>query len=85
MTKKEFKERCSVHEYGKGQKKRTAIYFDWSEGYKYMVKATVEDVKRPELFNILYDWVFNEIQPRWYVEYKYAFTDAERFKVSIMG
>ena len=92
MTKKEFKERCSFHEYGKGQNKRNAVYFDWKDdyenhihGFKFMVKAPVKEVKKQELFNILYDWVINEQPVPWYVEYRYAYTDDKRFKVSLMG
>ena len=92
MTKKEFKELCSFHEYGRGKIKRNAIYFDHKydfdnkvNGYKFMVKARVENEKKAGLFNVLYDWVTKEIQPSWWVEYKYASTDQDRFKVSIMG
>lgn len=92
MTKKEFKERCSFHEYGRGKIKRNAIYFDWKSdfdnkavGFKFMVKARVENCLKSELFDILYKWV-NGIEPvPWYAEYKYAMTDQQRFKVSIMG
>ena len=90
MSKKSFKEMCSFHEYGKGKTKRNAIYFDWKEndegrGFKYMVKARVENATKKELFDVLYDWVANEVQPPWYVEYRYAHVDEKRFKVSIMG
>ena len=95
ITKKKFRELCSFHEYGKGQTKRNAIYFDWLpwngdvenhiEGYKYMVKARVENAKKSELFDILYNWVVNEVPVPWYVEYRYAHTDDKRFKVSLMG
>lgn len=94
MTKKEFKKKCSFHEYGKGKKKRNAIYFDWMSeevgnkfivGFKYMVKGTVEDLLKTELFNYFYEWVINEKILPWYIEYHYASTDEKRFKVSIMG
>ena len=94
MTKKEFKELCSFHEYGRGKIKRNAIYFDWKTdfsnklnivGYKYMVKARVENAKKTELFDILYNWVMNEKQVPWYVEYRFASTEQDRFKVSITG
>lgn len=87
MTKKEFKELCSFHEYGGGMKKRNAIYCGYKPeyGFKYMVKGSVINLKKNELFNVLYDWVMNEKQPPYYVEYKYAHTDDERFKVSLMG
>jgi hypothetical protein len=92
MTKKEFKELCSFHEYGRGKNKRNAIYFDWKSdyenngvGYKFMVKANVENEKKAGLFDVLYDWVNNEKQPPWWVEYRFASTDKDRFKVSLMG
>ncbi len=86
MSKKDFKLKCSFHEYGRGKNKKNAIYFDYNfHGYKYMVKANIEDCKRNELLNILYDWIFNDIVPPWYVFYKYAPTDNERFKVSLIG
>lgn len=90
MSLKEFKKRCSVHQYGRGYSKKNAIYFDWEEtsngrGFKFMVKAHIKNAKRVELYRILYNWVTNGIQPPYYVEYKYASTDSERFKVSLMG
>ena len=90
MTKKDFKEKCDVHEYGRGYKKRNAIYFDWQDtsngrGFKFMVKAPITNAKRVELYKILYDWVTKAIQPPYYVEYKYAETDQQRFKVPVMG
>lgn len=90
MTKKNFKELCSFHEYGKGRSKRNAIYFDWQtndngNGFKYMVKSRHENLNKSELFNVLYDWVVNSKQPDWYVQCKYATTDNDRFKVSLMG
>lgn len=91
ITKKEFKEQCSFHEYGKGMNKRNAIYFDWKSeknivGYRFMVKANVQSCKKDELYNELYNWVTlrTNIVP-YYVQYKYARTDSERFKVPIVG
>ncbi len=87
MTKKEFKERCSFHVYGKGQKKRNAIYYDYlpSLGFKYMVKAEVRNSTKSELFDVLFDWVMHEVIPPWWVDYRYAENDDKRFKVSLMG
>lgn len=93
MTKKEFKTRCSFHEYGRGKNKRNAIYYDWKSdfdnkavGFRFMVKCAVEDALKAELFNELYDWVNSKIQqPSWWIDYKYAQTEQDRFKVSIMG
>jgi len=87
MTKKEFKERCSFHVYGKGRNKRNAIYFDYMppNGFRYMVKARVENCTKSELFDVLYNWAMNEVIPSWWVEYRYAESDDKRFKVSLMG
>jgi len=91
MTKKEFKAECSFHEYGRGKKKRNAIYFGWKSddqgrGFKYMVKTSVENAKKAELFDVLYTWVTEKIVAvPWYVEYKFAPEDKDRFKVSLMG
>jgi len=94
-TKKDFKERCSFHVYGRGKNKRNAIYFDWQNsgtygkdswnGYKFMVKTEVKNCKKDELFNHLYNWVTKEQQPIWYIQYRYASTDNDRFKVSLVG
>jgi hypothetical protein len=98
MTKKAFKEMCSFHEYGKGSNKRNAIYFDWKtgqieqddttvwyNGFKFMVKTSVQNLSKAELFNEFYQWVVNEVQPNYSIQYRYAIKDTDRFKVSIMG
>lgn len=87
MTKKNFKELCSFHEYGKGINKRNAIYFNRGKfGFTHMVKASVTNYKKQELFNVLYDWVNEKIQQVPYdVQYRYAETEDKQFKVSIMG
>jgi hypothetical protein len=84
MSKKEFKERCSFHVYGKGQRKLNAIYYDWQfHGYKYVVKGNINNIKLNELFNVLYNWVNKNEVPPYYVDYNYAETDEGRFKVKI--
>ena len=90
MTKKEFKEQCNFRRYGtRNTDKLNAIYFGWGGtvdtgiGYKYVVKGYTNDLSKAELTNVLYDWVFNEVQPPWYVQYKYAENDSKRFKVKI--
>jgi hypothetical protein len=93
MTQKQFKEGCSFHEYGRGQGKRNAIFFDYKSdfdnkavGFKFMVKCSVEDALKSELFKELYQWVTGKIkQPSWWITYKYAQTEQDRFKVSLMG
>ena len=88
MTKKEFKERCGVHIYGKGKRKLNAIYFDWKRsedgtGYKFVVKAQIGNCKLTELYNHLYNWAMNEVQLPYFIQYKFAETDDKRFKVQI--
>jgi len=92
MTQKEFKERCSFHQYGRGQSKKNAIFFDWKSdyekgvvGFKFMVKTSIQNATRAELFKNLWNWVTQGIEPPWWVEYRYADTDEKRFKVPIMG
>ena len=91
ITKKDFKTKCSFHEYGRGKNKINAIYFDWHtsheggfSGYKYMVSATVADCKKDELLQAMYNWINGLIlQVPWYINYKYAATDKDRFKVQL--
>jgi len=94
MTKKEFKDRCSFHQYGRGKSKKNAIFFDWMSeekngkycvGFKYMVKTSIENMTRAELFQTLWNWVMKGVEPQWWVQYKYAENDEDRFKVPIMG
>ena len=90
MTQKEFKERCSFHQYGRGQNKRNAIFFDWKSGagfagFKFMVKTSIQNATRAELFKTLWNWVINEVEPEWWVEYRFAAQDENRFKVPICG
>lgn len=92
ITQKDFKEGCSFHEYGRGKNKRNAIYFDWKSdfdnkavGFRFMVKCRVCDAGKAELLKVLYYWVMKQVEPSWWVEYKYAATEQDRFKVSLMG
>ena len=91
ISKKEFKANCSFHEYGTGRNKINAIYYDYKSnaeegfsGYKYMVSACVDDCLKAELIKEMYKWVILEKQnvPYW-IDYKYAPTDKERFKISL--
>ena len=91
MTKKEFKEMVSVHVYGRGERRRVRLFFDWNNdfnkgriGYKYMVlgygvtKATIIADAFDMLINSKWDALC------WY-DYKEAKTDNERFKVPVCG
>ena len=87
MTKKEFKSKCSFHEYVgyNGHKiKHNVIYFDHKEnGFKYAVALDIKNGTRKELFDALYNWVTKDIVPTWYIRYKFAETDDKRFKVGL--
>lgn len=98
ISKKEFKTKCYFNEYGRGKNKVNAIWFDWLTkarienpryekdyfaGYKFMVSADVRDCKKDELFTVMYNWVLKQENVPWYVNYKYAETDNQRFKVPL--
>jgi hypothetical protein len=93
MTKSDFKKECYTTIYKGNRIKINAIFFDWKQnnnkesfqGYKYMVKSNVLNCSKKELFDIMYNWVNNEVQPPYYVLYKYAITDKERFKIPLIG
>jgi len=91
MTKKEFKERCSFHLYtgvGMNRIKTNVIFFDWKRtdkghGFKYGVASVNTNCTKAELFKHLFDWVVNEVEPPYYVRYRFAETDAKRFKTPL--
>lgn len=85
MIKKSFIKEIDCHKYGKHT---NAIFFDYkdnggSRGFKYMVYAHALNCSKKFLIDILYEWVTNEVQPPYFVSYKYASTDEKRFKVPI--
>jgi len=92
MTKKDFKQECSFHQYGKGTYKKNAIFFDWKEsnggdkylynGFKFMVWSNVQRYKKKELFDILYLWV-TQIMYVPECPYRFADIDENRFKVPL--
>lgn len=92
LTKKAFKEGCSLHHYGKYK----VIYYDWADnfktavdrkfwvGFKYAVmESRGNPVKTKEMYDMLYDWVVNGVNLPWYMNYRYAETDEKRFKVPV--
>ena len=95
MTKKQFKELISVHTYkGRGQYTRHAVYFDWKSGklsdgsyfagFKYMVKGY--GFTKAQMINNAYDLITGrDDDAMGMYDVRYAETDAERFKVSLMG
>jgi hypothetical protein len=91
MTKKEFKELTDYHVYtgtGYNRIKTNVIFFGWKvtetgRGFKQAVASESRNCTKAELFNYLYDWVINQVEPPYYVRYKYAETDDQRFKVPL--
>ncbi|MFW6224956.1 MAG: hypothetical protein ACOC4B_01670 [Bacteroidota bacterium] len=86
ISKKEFKELSDIHIYGKGLKRKTALFFDWSEsdagsGFKYMYMCI--GYTKKDILDEAYDWIVNEFNPPYWAQYKYASTDSERFKVPL--
>ena len=88
MTKKEFKEKTHSHVYSGNRTKTNVLFFDWQEtnngrGFKYGVASDVDNCCKKDLFNHLFDWVVNNIEPPYFVRYKYAMTDRQRFKTPL--
>jgi len=97
MTKNEFKKSCIDQTYTgwDGHKiKINAFYFDYKEGediatgryfrgYKYQVASNVKNITKAKLFDLFYKWVENSENLPYYVDYKYAFFDIDRFKISL--
>lgn len=91
MTKKEFREMTSFHQYGKrNDNGLIALFFDWQvtdngTGFKYCVYARATKSNKRELENAMYDLVFNEKDTDWWINCAIAPSDKQRFKVPIMG
>jgi len=92
MTKKQFKELCNFQVFTGVGRRVNAMYFDWKSepngetyivGFKYMAYADVTNCTKADLFTAFYKWVIKEQHLPWYINYKYATTDSERFKVSL--
>lgn len=92
MTKKLFKELCNFQVFTGVSKRVNAIYYDWKSepngetyivGYKYMAYADVKNCSKADLFSAFHKWVTKEQPLPWYINYKYAETDLQRFKVPL--
>ena len=97
MTKKEFKSlvRDMVYIGFNGNKIRiNAFYFDYKEGedtstgkffrgYKYQVASNVKNISKADLLDLFYKWVENGENLPYYVDYKFAQFDTDRFRVSL--
>jgi hypothetical protein len=97
MNKKQFKAECTDQTYVgfQGHKvKINAFFFGYAQGedistgktfrgFKYMVSGNIKDLNKAELLEAMYQWVENQVNLPWYVNYKFAATDAERFRVPL--
>jgi len=54
-----------------------------ARGWKYGVALDIKDGTKAELIKHAYNWIVKEINLPWYVRYKYAETDAKRFKPAL--
>ena len=91
ITKKQFKEHASIHVYGRGERRRVALYFDWKSdyennavGYKHMIKGY--GCTKARILKDAYDFLIKKDYSElcWY-DTKEAQTEQERFKVSLTG
>ena len=91
LTKKAFKEVVSYHCYTGGGNKYHCFYYDWKAGeygvkgggYKYAFAESAESISKTQLFNIVYDHIFNGIDCNAFTYIRKAKNDNERFKVGI--
>ena len=63
------------------------IFFDWLrddsnkiEGFKYAVACDITQATKAEVLNAMYNWIFKDINLDFYIRYKYAITNNDRFK-----
>ena len=99
LTKKEFKELVSYHCYTGNRIKFHCFYYDWKEGiygenksgYKFAFCENAKSITKKQLFDIVYDHLFNGIDCSNFTYNRSNFTiwlreaknDNERFKVSL--
>lgn len=88
MTQKEFKTECDFHTYTGGGEKHNVIYFDWKSddkgrGFKYGIALDIQNGTKAELIRHAFNWINNNIELPYYVRYRFAMTDAQRFKVPL--
>lgn len=95
MTKKSFVEQVVYHNYVGGQYRGyNAFYYDYAQGnfdkgehwrgYKYLVYSRKENATKKDLLDIFYQFINKEIENfPYYVIYKIAETDKNRFKIQL--
>lgn len=52
-------------------------------GFKYAVALDIKEGTKADLIKHAYNWIEKEISLPYYVRYKYAETDAKRFRVGL--
>jgi hypothetical protein len=97
ITKKEFKEHCSLHQYGNQLTGIKVLFFDWQEGetkegksfrgFSYALGA--QGLSKVKLINLAYDDIFNDkpasLNHIYWAKRRVALLDEQRFKVPIAG
>ena len=90
MTKKDFISKCDFHVYVGGDK-HNVIYYDNKDydvdsegrGYKFGVALDIQHGTKADLIKHAYNWIVRNINLPYFVRYKFAATDNDRFKVPI--
>ena len=87
MNKTEFKKKVRFEIYCRTYPNRTrinALFFDQtSNGFKYMVACEHKTLTKKKLLDVFYNWIVKEENPPYFVHYKYAILDQDRFKISL--
>ena len=84
MTKKDFKELALNNVYTSTGKRINAFFFGYKDHtWKFMAWCDTKDANKQELFDLMYKWCINEIELPWWVNYKIAETDEQRFKIPL--
>ena len=83
-SKTGFKKLCDFHVYTGGGNKHNVLYYDrTSKGNKFAVALDGEQGTKADLIKHAYNWICNDIALPYFVRYKYAIKDEDRFKVPL--
>lgn len=91
MTFKDFKQHVKAtnaySKYTGHHEAHHVIFFDWLFdgennicGFKYAVACDITQATKAEVLNAMYNWIFKDITLDFYIRYKFAITDKQRFK-----
>lgn len=88
MSFKEFKSRVRYDKYSNSRSTTHVFFFDWKEigqdrGFKFAVAAETKNATKAETLNQFHRWVCKNINLDYYIRYKFAATDADRFKTPL--